>query len=119
MSRPLDGVVVADLTRLLPGAAATQMLADFGAEVIKIEDPAGGDYARRMPPLINGEGAVFRRVNRGKKSVALDLKSPFGQAALRRIAGRVDVIGEGNRAGVMARLGLNYDALNPPHPRRL
>jgi crotonobetainyl-CoA:carnitine CoA-transferase CaiB-like acyl-CoA transferase len=70
-----------------------------------------------MPPFIDGEGAVFRRVNRGKKSVALDLKSPCGQAAMRRIAGRVDVIVEGNRPGVMARLGLNYEALAPANPR--
>ena len=65
--RPLDGITVLDLTRLLPGAAATMLLADFGAEVIKIEVP-GGDYARHMPPLVDGEGAVFRATNRGKKN---------------------------------------------------
>ena len=117
MTRPLDGIVIADLTRLLPGAAATQILADFGAEVIKIEDPDGGDYSRRIPPLIDGEGAVFRRVNRGKKSVALDLKDPRGRAALLRLAERVDVLVEGNRPGVMARLGLDYAALAPRNPR--
>ena len=88
--RPLDGVIVLDLTRLLPGAAATMLLANFGAEVIKIEEPNGGDYARRMPPLIDGEGAVFRATNRGKKSIVLDLKTPDGKATLERLAAQVD-----------------------------
>jgi len=77
--RPLDGLVVLDLTRLLPGAAATMQLATFGAEVIKIEEPERGDYGRWIPPYLDGAGAVFHMVNRGKKSVALDLKSDSGR----------------------------------------
>ena len=68
--RPLDGITVLDLTRLLPGAAATLLLSNFGAEVIKIEEP-GGDYGRRMPPFIEGVGAVFHATNRGKKNLEL------------------------------------------------
>jgi crotonobetainyl-CoA:carnitine CoA-transferase CaiB-like acyl-CoA transferase len=115
--RPLDGVVVLDLTRLLPGAAATLQLANFGAEVIKVEEPARGDYARWLPPYIEGEGAVFRIVNRGKKSVALDLKSEGGRAALVRLAESADIIVESFRPGTMERLGLGYDALRARNER--
>lgn len=115
--RPLDGLAVLDLTRLLPGAAATMMLANFGAEVTKIEEPLAGDYGRHMPPLVDGVGAVFRAVNRGKKSVALDLKSPTGVAAFRELLSTADVLIEGNRPGVMKRLGLDYDALRADYPR--
>jgi len=90
--RPLDGITVLDLTRLLPGAAATMMLANFGAEVIKVEEP-GGDYARYMPPLVDGEGAVFRATNRGKKSIALNLKAAEDRQTLLRLAGEADVTG--------------------------
>ena len=114
--RPLDGITVLDLTRLLPGAAATQLLADFGAEVTKIEAP-GGDYARHMPPLIDGEGAVFRATHRGKKSLELNLKTTEGKGALIRLAARADVLIEGFRPGVMKRLGLDYEALQPVNER--
>jgi crotonobetainyl-CoA:carnitine CoA-transferase CaiB-like acyl-CoA transferase len=83
-------MTVLDLTRLLPGAAATMLLANFGAEVIKIEEPGGGDYAGRMPPLIDGEGAVFRATNRGKKSMVLDLKTADGKATFERLAAQAD-----------------------------
>lgn len=109
--RPLDGLVVLDLTRLLPGAAATMQLANFGAEVIKIEEPERGDYGRSMPPFLDGEGAVFHMVNRGKKSVALDLKSEEGRNAFLRLASTADVVVESFRPGAMQRLGLGYDAL--------
>jgi crotonobetainyl-CoA:carnitine CoA-transferase CaiB-like acyl-CoA transferase len=115
--RPLDGITVIDLTRLLPGAAATMLLANFGAEVIKIEQPRQGDYARRMPPLVDGEGAVFRATNRGKRSVALDLKTDAGSAQLRDLALRADVLIEGFRPGVMRRLGLDYPALRAINER--
>ena len=114
--RPLDGITVLDLTRLLPGAAATMLLANFGAEVIKIEEP-GGDYARRMPPLVDGEGAVFRATNRGKKSVVLDLKTTDGKATLERLAAQADVLMEGFRPGVMQRLGLDYETLRAVNER--
>jgi crotonobetainyl-CoA:carnitine CoA-transferase CaiB-like acyl-CoA transferase len=114
--RPLDGVTVLDLTRLLPGAAATLMLANFGAEVTKIEAP-GGDYARHMPPLVDGEGAVFRATNRGKKSIALNLKTAEGKATLRKLATGADVLIEGFRPGVMKRLGFDYETLRPLNER--
>jgi crotonobetainyl-CoA:carnitine CoA-transferase CaiB-like acyl-CoA transferase len=108
--------MVLDLTRLLPGAAATQVLANFGAEVIKVEEPGRGDYGRSMPPSIDGEGAVFRQVNRGKKSVVLDLKQTKSREAFLRLAERADVLIEGFRPGVMARLGLNYELLSRRNP---
>ena len=115
--RPLDGVTILDLTRLLPGAAATMLLANFGAEVIKIEESGGGDYARRMPPLIDGEGVVFRATNRGKKSIVLNLKSADGKATFRGLAAKADVLIEGFRPGVMKRLALDYEALRPQNER--
>jgi crotonobetainyl-CoA:carnitine CoA-transferase CaiB-like acyl-CoA transferase len=115
--RPLDGITILDLTRLLPGAAATMLLANFGAEVIKIEEPGGGDYARQMPPLIDDEGAVFRATNRGKKSIVLDLKTADGKATLERLAAQADVLIEGFRPGVMQRLGLDYETLRPLNER--
>ena len=107
----LCGLVVLDLTRLLPGAVATQQLADWGAEVIKIEQPGSGDYARVLNP------PVFARTNRGKKSVALDLKQQRGRELLLAMARSADVLIEGNRPGVMARLGLGYEELKRANPR--
>jgi len=115
--RPLDGLVVLDLTRLLPGAAATMQLANFGAEVIKIEEPERGDYGRWMPPYLDGEGAVFHMVNRGKKSVALDLKSDSGRTAFLKLAETADVVVESFRPGAMHRLGLSYETLRASNPR--
>ena len=109
--RPLDGITVLDLSRLLPGGAATLLLANFGAEVIKIEEPGAGDYGRSMPPFLDGEGAVFHLVNRGKKSVVLDLKNPREKEAFLRLVPRADVLVESFRPGVMARLGLDYETL--------
>jgi crotonobetainyl-CoA:carnitine CoA-transferase CaiB-like acyl-CoA transferase len=114
--RPLDGIRVLDLTRLLPGAAATMLLADFGAEVLKVEEPSG-DYARHMPPLVEGEGAVFRATNRGKKSIVLDLKTEAGKSRLLELAAGSDVLIEGFRPGVMQRLGLDYETMRDIHPR--
>jgi crotonobetainyl-CoA:carnitine CoA-transferase CaiB-like acyl-CoA transferase len=115
--RPLDGLVVLDLTRLLPGAAATMQLANFGAEVIKIEEPERGDYGRWIPPFLDGEGAVFHMVNRGKKSVALDLKSDSGRAAFLHLAEAADVVVESFRPGAMQRLGLSYETLRASNER--
>jgi crotonobetainyl-CoA:carnitine CoA-transferase CaiB-like acyl-CoA transferase len=112
----LDGVVVVDLTRLLPGAVATQWLADFGAEVIKIEQPPLGDYARYKFGA-EGENPIFAPTNRGKKSVTLDLKDSAGRDALLRLAARADVLIEGFRPGVMERLGLGYETLRELNPR--
>ncbi len=115
--RPLDGITVLDLTRLLPGGAATLLLANFGADVIKIEEPRAGDYGRSMPPFLSGEGAVFHLINRGKKSVALDLKDVRGKEAFLSLASRADVVIESFRPGVMARLGLDYDTLSARNGR--
>jgi alpha-methylacyl-CoA racemase len=101
----LDGIRALDLTRLLPGGVATQRLVEWGAEVIKIEQPGSGDYARTMSP------EVFARTNRGKRSVCLDLKKARGREVLCALARNADVLIEGNRPGVMARLGLGYDDL--------
>ena len=115
--RPLDGLVVLDLTRLLPGAAATMQLANFGAEVIKIEEPERGDYGRWIPPYLDGDGAVFHMVNRGKKSVALDLKSDSGREAFLKLAQTADVVVESFRPGTMERLGLSYETLRASNER--
>ena len=107
----LDGTVVLDLTRLLPGAFATQWLADFGAEVIKIEQPGIGDYARDAFP------ALFELTNRGKKSVGIDLKDAAGRETFLKLAARADVVIEGFRPDVMDRLGVGYEALRATNPR--
>ncbi|HMD49688.1 MAG TPA: CoA transferase, partial [Bryobacteraceae bacterium] len=99
----LEGTLVLDLTRLLPGAVATKQLAGWGAEVIKIEQPGDGDYARKLAP------AVFQRTNAGKKSIGLNLKKPRGREILLSLARRADVLVEGFRPGAMARLGLAYE----------
>ena len=113
----LDGIRILDLTRLLPGAFCTQLLADMGAEVIKIEEPGTGDYMRWMPPVVDGQSALFDAVNRNKKSVVLDLKSPGGRDALLRLVDTAAVLVEGNRPGVMDRLGLGWELLHTRHPR--
>jgi crotonobetainyl-CoA:carnitine CoA-transferase CaiB-like acyl-CoA transferase len=112
----LDGIKVLDLTRLLPGAVATQWLADFGAEVIKIEQPVTGDYARQG--FVNGgENPIFALVNRGKKSVEIDLKAAQGRASFLKLAATADVVIEGFRPDVMDRLGLGYEVLRAANPR--
>ncbi|MFQ3318407.1 MAG: alpha-methylacyl-CoA racemase [Natronomonas sp.] len=108
----LDGVRVLDLTRLLPGPYATQLLADSGADVVKIEDTSAGDYARHMPPTTDaGVGAVFDAVNRGKRSVALDLKNESGREAFYDLVADADVVIESFRPGVTERLGVDYETL--------
>lgn len=116
--RPLEGLRVLDLSRLLPGPACTWYLHGLGAEIVKIEDPAGGDYLRHVPPCgPDGVGAWFRALNAGKRSVALDLKRQQGTSALRALLPRADVLLEGFRPGVMARLGLDPEELVATHPR--
>src|SRR5256886_11407591 len=80
--RPLDGVHVLDLTRLLPGGYCTLLLADLGADVVKVEEPGRGDYLRWTPPLVDGESAAHRALNRGKRSITLNLKSAAGREVL-------------------------------------
>lgn len=108
----LDSVRVLDLSRLLPGPYATQLLADAGADVVKVEDTDAGDYARQMPPVTErGVGALFDGVNRGKRSVALDLKSEKGRDAFYRLVEEGDVVFEGFRPGVAERLEIDYETL--------
>lgn len=115
--RPLAGVRVLDLTRLLPGPFASRVLADMGAEVDKVEDPHGGDYLRLMPPQMGGMNVIFQALARGTRSVVLDLKQPAGRDAFLRMLPRYDVLIESFRPGVMARLGLSYAALSAIAPR--
>jgi len=123
-AKPLSGIRVLDLTRLLPGPVATLHLADMGADVVKIEDTEAGDYARVMgrvretgnpgaPPMSD----FFRLVNRNKRAMRLDLKQPQGREVFLRLAKDADVVVEGFRPGVMAKLGVGYDALAAVNPR--
>lgn len=113
----IDGVRVIDLTRLLPGGYTTQLLAEMGADVIKVEDTDVGDYARTQPPLTDESvGALFTAVNRGKRSVALDLKSDDGLERLYRLVETADVFFEGFRPGVADRLGFDYESLLEHNP---
>jgi crotonobetainyl-CoA:carnitine CoA-transferase CaiB-like acyl-CoA transferase len=111
-TRPLAGVRVLDLTRVLAGPFCTMTLGDMGAEVLKIEEPGKGDDTRRWPPFVGGEATYFMAVNRGKQSVTLNLKAPEGLAILRKLAARSDVLVENFRPGTMDRLGLGYQALS-------
>jgi crotonobetainyl-CoA:carnitine CoA-transferase CaiB-like acyl-CoA transferase len=117
MARPLDGIKVLDLTRLLPGPFLSMILADLGADVVKVEDPRLGDYLRPMPPAKHGVSGRFLAVNRDKRSLALDLKAPAGRDAFLRLAAKADVVLESFRPGVLARLGVGWDALAERNPR--
>ncbi len=113
----LDGVRVLDLTRLLPGPFATLVLADLGAQIDKVEDLGAGDYLRHTPPVADEMGAAFHILNRGKRSLALDLKNPKGSEAFRKLVASYDVVFEQFRPGVMDRLGLGHDGLLEDNPR--
>ncbi len=122
MSGPLSDVRVLDLTRLLPGGFCSLLLADFGADVVKVEDTGMGDYVRWSPPHYEGAdqsagSALFLSLNRGKRSIRLDLKSDAGREALLRLAGDYDVVLESFRPGVLDRLGCGYPALSDANPR--
>jgi len=114
--QPLSGLLVVDFTTLLPGPLATLMLAEAGAEVIKIEQP-GGENARRFPPMVDGDSAAFLMLNRGKKSMALDLKNDTDRAKLIPLIKRADILVEQFRPGVMARLGLGYEEVHAINSR--
>lgn len=113
---PLKDVLVADFTTLLPGPLATLMLAEAGAEVIKVEKP-GGDELRRYPPPWDGVSAPFAMLNRGKKSMVADLSSKDGQTAVRALAARADVLVEQFRPGAMQKHGLGYEELRSINPK--
>src|SRR3989454_6757812 len=117
MPLPLSGVRVIDLTRLLPGPFCTQLLANLGAEVIKVEDPEVGDYMRFVPPSLGDTSYAFAMVNRNKKSVATNRKEKDGQEVLHRLARRADIFGEQFRAGVAGKLGADPETLRLVNPR--
>ena len=116
-SGPLAGVRVLDLTRLLPGSYGSSLLADLGADVLKVEQPGLGDYMRWFPPLLDGESATTWVLDRNKRSLSLDLKQPAALAALLRLVAQADVFFESFRPGVADRLGIGYDALKAINPR--
>jgi CoA:oxalate CoA-transferase len=113
---PLAGLLVVDLTRVLAGPFCTMVLADLGARVIKVESP-GGDDARRIGPFVAGESAYFTSLNRGKQSIALDLKAAADRSVFEKLLARADVLCENFRPGVMERLGYGWEALHERHPR--
>ncbi|HKW43632.1 MAG TPA: CaiB/BaiF CoA-transferase family protein [Thermoplasmata archaeon] len=117
MPAALDGITVLDFTRLLPGPFCTQLLCNLGADVIKIEDPNLGDYMRSVPPIVHEVSYPFLMVNRGKRSLAVDLKTPDGQEIVHKLARRADVVVEQFRPGVMARLRVAYDDLAMMNPK--
>ncbi len=121
MTAPLHGLTIIDMTRLLPGPAATMHLVDFGADVIKIEDTGVGDYMRHFPPTValgdRTVNAAFEAVNRGKRSLAVDLKTVQGREVLLRLVDRADALIEGFRPGVLGRLSLGWKVLHARNPR--
>lgn len=117
MSQPLSGIRILDLSRLLPGAYASQMMADFGADVIKVEEPGSGDYGRFMPPHgAGGMSLYFLAINRNKRSITLNLKSDAGREIFLRMVRDADVVLESFRPGVLERLGLGYEQLKEVNP---
>jgi crotonobetainyl-CoA:carnitine CoA-transferase CaiB-like acyl-CoA transferase len=118
MMRPLEGITILDLTRVLSGPYCTMMLGDMGARVIKIEQPGCGDDTRGWgPPFLNGESAYFLSINRNKESVTLDFKTDAGRELLDQLIGRSDVLVENFRPGTLAKLGLDYASLASRFPR--
>ncbi|MGE5409226.1 MAG: CaiB/BaiF CoA transferase family protein [Syntrophothermus sp.] len=123
-SPPLSDVRVLDLTRLLPGGFCSLLLADLGAEVLKVEDTGGGDYIRWAPPYYGDEeqqglgtrSALYLALNRGKRSIRLDLKSEAGREAFLRLVGGYDVVLDGFRPGVLDRLGVGYERMREANP---
>ena len=116
-AKPLDGIKVLDLSRLLPGALCTQHLADMGADVLKIEDPGLGDYSRWIKPLMKTHSGFFLTVSRNKRAMKLDLKKPEGKEVFAKLADDADVIFESFRPGVVDRLGIGYDDIRAINPR--
>ena len=117
MSGPLEGLVVADFSRVLAGPFATMLLGDLGADVIKVEHPEGGDETRAWgPPFAHGHSTYYLAVNRNKRSLAVDLKDDHGRRAARALAGRADVLVENFKAGSMERFGLGYEQLATDNP---
>jgi crotonobetainyl-CoA:carnitine CoA-transferase CaiB-like acyl-CoA transferase len=108
---------VLDLTRLLPGAFCTMLLADMGADVVRVEEPSGGDFMRWTPPLVDGQSALFNALNRNKRSLTLNLKAEAGRDLLLQLVDKAAVLVEGNRPGVIDRLGIGWDVLHARNPK--
>src|SRR3954453_9917215 len=111
MTGPLHGVLVADFSRILPGPYPKMLLAALGAEVIKVESPAGDDTRTWMPPVRDGVSTYYLGINRNKRSIALDLRNPDDVAIARKLAARADVMIENFRPGGLKRFGLDYDTV--------
>lgn len=114
--RPLEGVRVLDLSRLYPGALATLKLADLGAEVVKVEDPGRGDYLRTIPPVVDGRGILHLLCDRGKRSVALDVREPEDRERFEELLGAAHVLVEASRPGALAAMGVELGSLRESHP---
>jgi crotonobetainyl-CoA:carnitine CoA-transferase CaiB-like acyl-CoA transferase len=112
----LEGIKILDLTRLLPGGYCSMLLADMGADVLKIETPGEGDYMRWGPPMLKNMNAYFASINRNKRSMTLNLKSEEGKGAFKKLLAGFDVLIEGNRPGVMGRLGFDYETASKINP---
>lgn len=117
MNSALEGIRVLDLTQIMAGPFCTMMLADLGADVIKIEKPAGGDDSRRMGEQIAGESAAFMSLNRNKRSIVVDIRTPGGAEILWHLIETADVLVENFRPGTLLRLGFGYDAVHAKNPR--
>lgn len=116
MNLPLKGLKILDLSTLLPGPYATMLLADLGAEVLRVESASRPDLVRNMSPQVDGQSAAFSYLNRGKDSIALNLKHPEASKLIAKLVGEYDILIEQFRPGVMARLGLDYDTLKAANP---
>ena len=114
---PLSGITVIDLSRILAGPYCTLLMAEMGARVIKVEPPKGGDDARAYGPFIKGKSTYFASVNRGKESIALDLKSPADKAIFEKLLAKADVLVENFRPGTMEKLGYGWEALHARFPK--
>jgi CoA:oxalate CoA-transferase len=114
---PLSGITIVDLSRILAGPYCTLLMAELGARVIKVEPPSQGDDARHYGPFKNGKSAYFSSVNRGKESIALDLKSPEGRDIFERLLDKADALVENFRPGTMEKLGYGWETLHPRYPR--
>lgn len=117
MSKPLDNVIVLDLTRVLAGPFCTMILSDLGAEIIKVEIPGSGDDSRAFGPFIGSRSLYFLSINRGKKSISLNLKTEQGKNILKQLVKKADILVENYRPGTMEKLGLGYNTLKELNPR--
>ena len=117
MAGPLAGIKILDLSWILSGPFATMILSDLSAEVIKLERPVSGDLARGNGPFIDGESSYFMSLNRGKKSLTLDLQTPQGKEIFLKLVKKADVVVENFVPGTMKKLGLDYEAVKKQNPK--